>query len=75
MFGTLGEFSSTRPEGYIQAMLTTMGSGEISNYDIGTLAGLTAMSFVFAQCVHGFLEWVAGELVHLAFAQDPSVRC
>jgi hypothetical protein len=34
--------------------------GEISNYDIGTLAGLTAMAFVFAQVCHGFLVWVTG---------------
>lgn len=34
--------------------------GEISEYDVGTLAGLTAMAFVFAQVCHGFLEWVTG---------------
>lgn len=34
--------------------------GEISTYDIGTLAGLTAMAFVFAQVCHGFLVWVTG---------------
>jgi hypothetical protein len=38
-----------------------INSGEISEYDVGTLAGLTAMAFVFAQCVHGFLEWIAGK--------------
>ena len=29
------------------------GRGEISEYDIGTLAGLAPMSFVFAQMCHG----------------------
>jgi hypothetical protein len=36
------------------------GRGEISRYDVGTQAGLAPMAFVFAQMVHGFLEWVTG---------------
>lgn len=34
--------------------------GEISRYDIGTLAGLTAMAFVFAQVFHGPIVWFTG---------------
>ena len=36
------------------------GRGEISEYDIGTLAGLCAMGFVFAQMCHGFIVWFTG---------------
>lgn len=36
------------------------GRGEISEYDIGTLAGLAPMSFVFAQMCHGFIVWFTG---------------
>ena len=36
------------------------GRGEISEYDIGTLAGLAPMSFVFAQMRHGFIVWFTG---------------
>lgn len=46
--------------------------GEISQYDVGTLAGLTAMAFVFAQVCHGFVEWVTGEhLVHESIFESP----
>lgn len=31
--------------------------GLISEYDVGTLAGLVNMSFVFAQMCHGFIVW------------------
>lgn len=36
------------------------GRGEISNYDIGTLAGLVPMCFVFAQMCHGPIVWFTG---------------
>ncbi|KAL1582962.1 hypothetical protein WHR41_08178 [Cladosporium halotolerans] len=36
------------------------GRGEISEYDIGTLAGLAPMSFVFAQMCHGPIVWFTG---------------
>lgn len=36
------------------------GRGEISEYDIGTLAGLAPMAFVFAQMCHGFIVWFTG---------------
>lgn len=36
------------------------GRGEISEYDVGTLAGLVAMAFVFAQMVHGPIVWFTG---------------
>ncbi|OAG06772.1 MFS general substrate transporter [Paraphaeosphaeria sporulosa] len=36
------------------------GRGEISRYDIGTLAGLVPMCFVFAQMCHGFVVWFTG---------------
>ncbi|KAK4580435.1 hypothetical protein LTR86_000638 [Recurvomyces mirabilis] len=36
------------------------GRGEISQYDVGTLAGLAPMSFVFAQMCHGFIVWFTG---------------
>jgi hypothetical protein len=35
------------------------GRGEISEYDIGTLAGLCPMAYVFAQMCHGFVVWVS----------------
>ncbi|KAK4498863.1 hypothetical protein PRZ48_009373 [Zasmidium cellare] len=43
-------------------VVTTLyyGRGQISDYDVGTLAGLINMAFVFAQAVHGFFEWVLG---------------
>lgn len=34
--------------------------GEISAYDVGTLAGLINMAFVFAQMCHGFVVWIFG---------------
>ena len=37
-----------------------LGRGEISSYDVGTLAGLVPMSFVFAQMCHGFIVWFTG---------------
>ncbi|TKA78630.1 hypothetical protein B0A55_02676 [Friedmanniomyces simplex] len=36
------------------------GRGEISAYDVGTLAGLGNMAFVFAQMCHGFIVWFTG---------------
>ncbi|KAK4952209.1 hypothetical protein LTR10_010131 [Elasticomyces elasticus] len=36
------------------------GRGEISEYDVGTLAGLGNMAFVFAQMCHGFIVWFTG---------------
>ncbi len=36
------------------------GRGEISEYDVGTQAGMTAMAFVFAQMCHGFIVWFTG---------------
>ncbi|KAK3111051.1 hypothetical protein LTR53_014067 [Teratosphaeriaceae sp. CCFEE 6253] len=36
------------------------GRGEISQYDVGTLAGLGNMAFVFAQMCHGFIVWFTG---------------
>ncbi|KAF2112623.1 fungal trichothecene efflux pump [Lophiotrema nucula] len=36
------------------------GRGEISEYDIGTLAGLVPMCFVFAQMCHGVVVWFMG---------------
>lgn len=36
------------------------GRGEISEYDIGTLAGLAPMAFVFAQMCHGPIVWFTG---------------
>ena len=36
------------------------GRGLISEYDIGTLAGLVRMSFVFAQMCHGIIVWYIG---------------
>ena len=36
------------------------GRGEISEYDIGTLAGLAPMAFVFAQMCHGPIVWLTG---------------
>ncbi|KAF2708439.1 MFS general substrate transporter [Pleomassaria siparia CBS 279.74] len=36
------------------------GRGEISEYDIGTLAGLVPMCFVFAQMCHGPIVWLTG---------------
>lgn len=36
------------------------GRGEISEYDIGTLAGLVPMCFVFAQMCHGIVVWFTG---------------
>lgn len=36
------------------------GRGEISQYDIGTLAGLAPMAFVFAQMCHGPIVWFTG---------------
>lgn len=36
------------------------GREEISRYDIGTLAGLVPMCFVFAQMYHGFVVWFTG---------------
>ncbi|KAF2636610.1 MFS general substrate transporter [Massarina eburnea CBS 473.64] len=36
------------------------GRGEISEYDIGTLAGLVPMCFVFAQMCHGPIVWFTG---------------
>ena len=36
------------------------GRGQISEYDIGTLAGLVPMSFVFAQMCHGPIVWFTG---------------
>ncbi|KAF2161856.1 hypothetical protein M409DRAFT_58639 [Zasmidium cellare ATCC 36951] len=36
------------------------GRGQISEYDVGTLAGLINMAFVFAQSVHGVFEWFLG---------------
>jgi MFS family permease len=36
------------------------GRGEISEYDVGTLAGLAPMSFVFAQMCHGPIVWFTG---------------
>lgn len=34
--------------------------GEISEYDVGTLAGLAPMAYVFAQMCHGFIVWFTG---------------
>jgi hypothetical protein len=48
---------------YIFPQLVTViyyGRGEISEYDIGTLAGLAPMSFVFAQMCHGPIVWFTG---------------
>jgi len=48
---------------YIFPQLVTIiyyGRGEISEYDIGTLAGLAPMSFVFAQMCHGPIVWFTG---------------
>lgn len=36
------------------------GRGEISQYDVGTLAGLAPMAFVFAQMCHGPIVWFTG---------------
>lgn len=36
------------------------GRGQISEYEIGTLAGLCPMAFVFAQMVHGPIVWFTG---------------
>lgn len=36
------------------------GRGEISEYDVGTLAGLAPMAFVFAQMCHGPIVWFTG---------------
>lgn len=36
------------------------GRGEISQYDVGTLAGLAPMAYVFAQMCHGFIVWFTG---------------
>jgi hypothetical protein len=36
------------------------GRGEISQYDVGTLAGLCPMAYVFAQMCHGFIVWFTG---------------
>ena len=46
----------------VPQVVTTLwfGRGLISEYDIGTLAGLTAMAFVFAQMVHGIIVWFTG---------------
>lgn len=35
-------------------------TGQISQYDVGTLAGLAPMSFVFAQMCHGAIVWFTG---------------
>ncbi|KAF7187758.1 Trichothecene efflux pump TRI12 [Pseudocercospora fuligena] len=46
----------------VPQVVTTLwyGRGEISEYDIGTLAGLTGMAFVFAQMCHGIIVWFTG---------------
>lgn len=50
--------------------------GEISEYDIGTLAGLTAMGFVFAQICHGFVEWITGKSARHCWLQVAcQLRC
>ncbi|KAF2208460.1 hypothetical protein CERZMDRAFT_101527 [Cercospora zeae-maydis SCOH1-5] len=36
------------------------GRGQISEYDVGTLAGLINMAFVFAQMCHGFVVYFLG---------------
>lgn len=43
-------------------VVTTLyyGRGEISEYDVGTLAGLINMAFVFAQMCHGFVVYIFG---------------
>ncbi|KAF2174164.1 hypothetical protein M409DRAFT_49030 [Zasmidium cellare ATCC 36951] len=43
-------------------VVTTLyyGCGLISEYDVGTLAGLINMSFVFAQMCHGFVVYIFG---------------
>ena len=37
-----------------------LGRGQITEYQVGTLAGLVPMSYVFAQMCHGFVVWVCG---------------
>ena len=43
-------------------MVTTLylARGQISEYDVGTLAGLVPMAFVFAQMCHGGIVWFLG---------------
>lgn len=43
-------------------LVTTVyyGRGQISSYQVGTLAGLVPMAFVFAQMAHGPIVWLTG---------------
>lgn len=49
--------------------------GEISEYDIGTLAGLAPMAFVFAQMCHGFIVWFTGPKWAMIGAAVIGVAC
>lgn len=51
------------------------GRGEISEYDVGTLAGLAPMSFVFAQMCHGFVVWFTGPKWAMIGAAVIGVAC
>lgn len=51
------------------------GRGEISEYDIGTLAGLAPMSFVFAQMCHGPIVWFTGPKWAMIGAAVIGVAC
>ncbi|KAK3679250.1 hypothetical protein LTR78_000811 [Recurvomyces mirabilis] len=44
----------------VRYMAAAWNNGLGAEYDVGTLAGLTAMAFVFAQVCHGFVEWITG---------------
>jgi hypothetical protein len=51
------------------------GRGEISEYDIGTLAGLAPMSFVFAQMCHGPIVWFTGPKYAMIGGSIVGVAC